>query len=160
MPGVGSYGPGGKWVHDRAKRIMSEGDVPKHIAYAIATQQGHKVDKSSKKHRTTEGVMSAKQKYTAPKSEYQKTAMLAAFFDEMEQIEKVARMGWLGRKVVGPLAIAGGLMGNPHEAAHVLEHSLKAPSSMRNTVTKALQKQKAGIVGGTAAPPVLAQGAV
>ena len=32
MPGPGSYGPGGKWVHDRAKRIMADGDVPKHLA--------------------------------------------------------------------------------------------------------------------------------
>ena len=55
--------------------------------------------------------MNAKQKYTAPKSEYQKTAMLAAFFDEIEQIEKEAAMGFLGRKIIAPLAIAGSLAG-------------------------------------------------
>ena len=136
MPGPGSYGANGKWVHDRAKRIMADGDVPKHLAYAIATQQGHKVDKSSKKHRTPEGVMNAKQKYTAPKSEYQKTAMLAAFFDEIEQIEKEAAMGFLGRKIIAPLAIAGSLAGGgakvvkniaakgaPTAAAHMVEHA-------------------------------------
>jgi hypothetical protein len=65
---------------------MSEGDVPKHIAYALATSQGHKVDKSPKDFRTKKGVREAKQKYNKPKSEYQKTAMLTALFDELDQM--------------------------------------------------------------------------
>lgn len=137
MPGPGSYGPNGKWVHDRAKRIMAEGNVPQHIAFALATQQGHKIDKSSKKHRTTDGVMVAKQKYTAPKSEYQKTAMLTAFFDELEQIEKEAAMGFLGRKIIAPLAIAGGLAGGGHQAVSALHSTLKAPTVLKKTVEKA-----------------------
>lgn len=86
MPGKDSYGTAGKWVHNRAHRLMAESEVPKHIAYAIATQQGHKIGKTPKGHRTREGVMEAKQKYTAPKSEYQKTAMIAGFLDEMDKI--------------------------------------------------------------------------
>jgi mannose-6-phosphate isomerase-like protein (cupin superfamily) len=75
MPGRGSYGPGGKWIHDRAHRIMEKNpDADKGMAYAIATQQGHKVGKSPKGFRTKEGVREAKQKFSGPKKEYQKTA--------------------------------------------------------------------------------------
>jgi hypothetical protein len=75
MPGRGSYGPAGKWIHDRAHRIMEESpDTPKSMAYAIATQQGHKVGKSPKKFRTSEGVATAKAKFRLPRKEYRKTA--------------------------------------------------------------------------------------
>lgn len=91
MPG--DYGPAGKWIHDRAHRIMREGDTKdeygkkkgKSIAYAIATQQAHKLGKSPKDFRTPSGVRKAKQKYDEPRAEYQKTAM-AAFFDELGKI--------------------------------------------------------------------------
>lgn len=87
MPGQGSYGPGGKWIHDRAHRIMSESEgTPKSMAYAIATQQAHKVGKSPKGFRTKEGVREAKQKFSLPKKEYQKTAMIYGLFDELEKI--------------------------------------------------------------------------
>jgi len=80
MPG--DYGPGGKWIHDRAHRIMEEGKTQeqygdkrgKSIAYALATQQAHKTGKSPKDFRTAKGVRVAKRKYDAPKGEYQKTA--------------------------------------------------------------------------------------
>jgi hypothetical protein len=90
MPGQGSYGEAGKWIHDRAHRIMeSDSETPKHIAYAIATQQAHKVGKSPKDFRTPQGVREARQKYDAPRSEYQKTAMMAGFFDELEKISQM-----------------------------------------------------------------------
>lgn len=68
-----SYGPGGRWIHDRAHRIMQEGDTPKNVAYAIATQQGHAVGKSPKGFRTPAGVARAKSKYDQPRG-YRKTA--------------------------------------------------------------------------------------
>ena len=82
MPGPEGFGPAGKWVHDRAHRIMEEGDTQeeygsekgKQVAYAIATQQAHKVGKSPKDFRTPSGVHEAKQKYDEPKAEYQKSA--------------------------------------------------------------------------------------
>ena len=87
MPGQGSYGPGGKWIHDRAHRIMEESPgTPKNIAYATATQQAHKVGKSPKGFRTPEGMSEAKVKFDRPRKEYQKTATLAAFFDELQKI--------------------------------------------------------------------------
>jgi hypothetical protein len=71
------YGPGGKWIHDRAHGILEDNpETPKAIAYAVATQQAHKVSKSPKDFRTPEGVHEAKMKYDEPKSEYQKTADL------------------------------------------------------------------------------------
>ena len=85
MPGPEGYGPGGKWIHDRAHRIMKDGDTPKDTAYALATQQAHKVGKSPKDFRTSEGVHEAKEKYDEPKAEYQKTAML----DELSKIAKM-----------------------------------------------------------------------
>jgi len=75
MPGPGSFGPAGKWVHDRANRIMEDNpETPKNIAYAISVQQGHKVGKTPKDFRTPGGVRTAKKKYDLPKKEYQKTA--------------------------------------------------------------------------------------
>jgi len=129
MPG--KYGPQGSWIEHRAKRIMSEGDVPKHIAYALATQQGHVLNKSPKDFRTEKGVREAKQKYDSAESEYQKTAMLSAFFNELEQMEKDG-MGWFGRKVVAPLAIAGGLAGG---GSKVLSHmGAKAPAAITQSI--------------------------
>lgn len=85
MPGRGSYGPGGKWIHDRANRIMSEGKTEakygpergKQVAYAIATQQAHKLGKTPKKkggYGTPEGRSTAKAKYDKPAKGYRKTA--------------------------------------------------------------------------------------
>lgn len=85
MPGRGSYGPGGKWIHDRAHRIMSEGKTTekygpergKQVAYAIATQQAHKLGKTPKKkggYGTPTGRQAAKAKYDQSKKVYQKTA--------------------------------------------------------------------------------------
>ena len=150
MPGSKSYGPAGAWIEHRAKRIMSEGDVPKHIAYALATNQGHKVDKSPKDFRTKNGVREAKQKYNKPKSEYQKTAMLAALFDELDQMEKDG-MGWFGRKVVAPLAIAGGLAGGGSKLmAHM---GVKVPAAITQTAERGVGKMMApmgagGMLGG------------
>jgi len=81
MPGRGSYGPGGKWIHDRAHHILGKnpdmsGDSQKDksIAYALATQQAHRVGKSPKGFRTSAGVREAKSKYDEPKSSYTQTA--------------------------------------------------------------------------------------
>jgi len=73
------YGPGGKWIHDRAHGMMESmkeqyGDKKgQAVAYATATQQAHAVKKSPKKFKTPEGVRVAKAKYQHPK-EMRKTA--------------------------------------------------------------------------------------
>lgn len=104
MPGQGSYGPAGKWIHDRAHRIMEDSpDTDKSVAYATATQQAHKVGKSPKGFRTSEGVREAKQKYTLPKKEYQKTAQ----FGESPLGELSPAIGGLIAGVPMGKAIAG-----------------------------------------------------
>lgn len=107
MPGRKSYGPSGKWIHDRAHKLMDRrkkeslraryGDEKgKSIAYAIATQQAHKVGKSPKKFRTPEGMREARRKFRKPMKEYRKTAMWAGFADEMA---KIAQGGSLARRM-------------------------------------------------------------
>lgn len=78
MPGK-SYGAGGKWIHDRAEHILQssdslDGEKGKSIAYALATQQAHRLGKSPKGYGTEEGKQVAKQKYDQPKSHYTQTA--------------------------------------------------------------------------------------
>lgn len=75
MPGRGSYGPGGKWIYTRAKKLRAKNpDMEEGASYAIATQQAHKVGKSPKGFRTPQGVATAKAKMTRPVKEYRKTA--------------------------------------------------------------------------------------
>lgn len=111
------------WIHDRARRLQRKNpELPESQAFAIATQQAHAAGKSPKGYGTAEGRRVAKEKYDMPKSHYQKTAglsegALAAFLDELSQIEKEA--GWFGNKVVLPLAIAGSLGGGIKAVQHV-----------------------------------------
>jgi len=88
MPGRGSYGPGGKWIYMRAKKLRKKNpDMEEGTSFAIATQQAHKVGKSPKGFRTREGVATAKAKMYKPTKEYRKTAMLSGFFDELERVK-------------------------------------------------------------------------
>lgn len=164
MPGRKSYGPPGKWIHDRAHNIMQKGELTgkygdkqgKSVAYAIAVQQAHKLGKSPKGFRTSQGVRTAKKKFSLPKKEYRKTAAahihnwgndmiktatLYSFFDELEQIEKDA--GWGKKLLTGGLlaaTLAGGgkaMSKNIAKAglgsgrAAITQTVKKAPSSLR-----------------------------
>lgn len=88
----GKYPPGGKWIHDRAHRILEKGDLQetygadraKQVAYALANQQAHKLGKTPKKgagprgvYGTAEGKKQAKVKYSKPEADYRKTAGLS-----------------------------------------------------------------------------------
>lgn len=92
MPG--KYGPGGRWIHDRAHGIMDSTldqygpEKGKRVAYAVATQMAHKLKKTPKNYGTTKGKREAKAKFDQPKSEYKKTATIRmeAFFDELAKI--------------------------------------------------------------------------
>ena len=142
MPGQGSYGPGGKWIHDRAHRIMeSSPETPKSVAYATATQQAHKVGKSPKGFRTSEGVAAAKVKFDRPKKEYQKTAMLAGFFDELQKIA--------GPMFDAAMQASGGRMTDAAYAAG-RDEWLKQQAAKKNLPTI---MQRYGRSGGSAAKP-------
>lgn len=88
MPGREGYGPGGKFIHDRAHRIMEStskqyGDKKgKQVAFAIATQQAHATGKSPKDFRTSEGVHTAKKKYDEPEN-MKKTATGARVLEKI-----------------------------------------------------------------------------
>lgn len=94
MPGRGSYGKGGKWIHDRANHILGKNpDMPKGMAYAVATQQAHKTGKSPKKFRTKEGVRVALAKHSLPKKMSKKTAsekMKKVAFARLKRLRKLA----------------------------------------------------------------------
>jgi hypothetical protein len=81
------------WIHDRAmslKKDMEKTYGPekaKQVAFAVATQQAHRLGKSPKTYKskvtgekerfgTTVGRVVAKQKFDKPKKEYQKTAAI------------------------------------------------------------------------------------
>lgn len=101
MPGKKGYGPGGKWIHDRAHRILRSTkkqygeEEGKRVAYAMATLQAHKLKKTPKRRfGTSFGKAEAKALYRKPTKAYKKTAaamekiMMAAFFDELR------KLGW------------------------------------------------------------------
>lgn len=63
------------WIHDRAKHIQRKNpEMPESQAFAIATQQAHKLGKTPKGYGTKEGKAEARAKYDKPRSEYRKTA--------------------------------------------------------------------------------------
>lgn len=75
-----------QWIHDRAKHILKKNpDMPESEAWAIATQQAHKLGKTPKGFGTSEAKAEARAKYRKPRSEYKKTAS-AAFLDELMKI--------------------------------------------------------------------------
>ena len=117
MPG--KYGPGGKWIHDRAQRIMEKGDVAdlygegqgKQVAYAIATQQAHKLGKTPKKGKgprgqygTPEGKKMSLKKFTKDRDEYRKTAA-DRILEVKASLEKTASLP--GQDMRNPGAVAG-----------------------------------------------------
>jgi hypothetical protein len=72
------------WIHDRARRIEKSlnrsgtygPEKARQVAFATATQQAHKLDKTPKGYGTSEGKKRARKKYTSPESKYRKTACL------------------------------------------------------------------------------------
>jgi len=77
----------------------------KQVAFAVATQQAHKVGKSPKTHvsketgererfGTPEGRAEAKAKFDKPKSEYKKTASAIMFDGFADELSKIAAAKW------------------------------------------------------------------
>lgn len=137
------YGPAGKWVHDRAHRLMRSGDLQerygekrgKQIAYAVGVQQAHKVGKSPKGFRTPQGVRTAKAKMTGPVKEYRKTAALAGFFDELAKVAET--IGQVQARAVAARRAAGGSLTPAVQRLHTLE------AAKRQAALKALPSRMA-----------------
>jgi len=95
MPG---HHPHGAWISARAKHIAKETekeygpDKGESVAYALATQQAHSMNKSPKGFRTPEGVFEARSKYRNPE-EYKKTASiyLQSYVDEFCKIAYISQ---------------------------------------------------------------------
>lgn len=98
-----------KWIHDRAmslKKDMKETYGPEkaeQVAFAVATQQSHRLGKSPKKYGTSEGKTVARAKFDRPRKEYKKTAgeidmsaynqlKMASFADELAEIVKESKV--------------------------------------------------------------------
>lgn len=65
------------WIKQRKDRILSKNpDMKEEVAWAIATQQAHKLGKTPKGYGTAEGKKGAREKYRGPLKDYRKTAML------------------------------------------------------------------------------------
>ncbi len=96
-----------KWIHDRAMELKKEmkdtygPEKAEQVAFAVATQQSHKLGKSPKTFvskqtgkrepfGTAEGREVAKAKFNKPRSEYKKTAADVMFTSMMEELEKIA----------------------------------------------------------------------
>jgi hypothetical protein len=62
------------WIHNRAEHILAKNpSMDKSQAFAIATQQSHRLGKSPKGYGTSAGKKRAKAKFDKPKKEYVKT---------------------------------------------------------------------------------------
>ena len=62
------------WIHNRAEHLLAKNpDMEKGTAFAIATQQGHKLGKNPKGYGTKQGKRTAKRKFDKPRKEYVKT---------------------------------------------------------------------------------------
>jgi len=60
-----------EWIHNRAEHLLAKNpSMNKSTAFAIATQQGHKMGKSPKGYGTKKGKKVARAKYDKPRKEY------------------------------------------------------------------------------------------
>ena len=63
-----------QWIHSRSEHLLAKNpSMSKSTAFALATQQSHRLGKSPKGYGTALGKRRAKAKYDAPKKEYVKT---------------------------------------------------------------------------------------
>lgn len=64
-----------QWIHSRAKHLLARNpDMEKSTAFAIATNQAHKLGKTSKGFGTRQAKSRAKDIYDKPKKEYEQKA--------------------------------------------------------------------------------------
>ena len=60
-----------QWIHNRARHIQAKNPgMSEQTAFAVATQQSHKLGKTPKGYGTSEGKKRAKSKFDKPKKEY------------------------------------------------------------------------------------------
>ena len=88
-----------EFIHERAKHLLAKNpDLKKSTAFALATQQSHKLGKTPKGYGTPEGKREAKQKYDKPRKEYVKTPNPGKL--TTKKLPGKAKTRWTGTKMV------------------------------------------------------------
>ena len=106
-----------KWIHGRAEHLLAKNpSMDKSQAFAIATQQSHKMGKSPKGYGTKQGKIEARAKFDKPRKVYERKAnpggldspkltkranAYSFMADELEHIEKAAFLRALGHLIKG-----------------------------------------------------------
>jgi hypothetical protein len=153
------------WIHERAKHLLAKNpSMDKSQAFAIATQQGHKLGKNPKGYGTEEGKKDARVKYDKPRKEYVKSpnpgklesAKLAAMRSEMDQ-EKVA-LSLSGLRVLkgAGLGAAGGAALGAAGGAATAQEGERGTAALKGALGGAALGVGAGAAGGWAVPRVQA----
>jgi hypothetical protein len=92
------------WIHNRAEHILAKNpSMKKETAFAIATQQSHKMGKTPKGYGTAKGKREAKAKYDQPKKEYTKGANPGNL--ETPKLSDKPTTRWTGSKLVKKSAV-------------------------------------------------------
>ena len=94
------------WIHNRAEHLLAKNpSMNKSTAFAIATQQSHKMGKTPKGYGTSEGKREAKEKYDKPKKEYVKGANPGGL--ETPKLSDKPKTRWTGSRLVKKEASIG-----------------------------------------------------
>jgi hypothetical protein len=85
-----------QWIHDRAEHLLAKNPkMSRSTAFAIATQQSHKMGKSPKGYGTKEGKREARAKYDQPRKEYKRSANPGGLESPKMGKESFASLGYL-----------------------------------------------------------------
>jgi hypothetical protein len=107
-----------EWIHERAKHILAKNpDMPKSMAFGVATQQSHALGKSPKSYGTREGRRNAKRKFKKP------TQMTRTANPGKLKTEKLAEVGSLTPAQSVPMDYP--LLPRGARHAHNLEDALR-----------------------------------
>lgn len=87
------------WIHERAEHLLAKNpDMKKSTAFAVATQQSHRLGKTPKGYGTAAGKREAKKKYDKPKKSYVKGANPGDL--ETPKLTDRSKTKWTGSKLV------------------------------------------------------------
>jgi hypothetical protein len=88
-----------EWIHNRAEHLLAKNpSMPKSTAFALATQQSHKMGKTPKGYGTAEGKREARAKYDKPKKDYVKGANPGNL--ETPKLSDKPKTKWTGKHLV------------------------------------------------------------
>lgn len=93
------------WIHERAEHLLAKNpSMKKETAFAIATQQSHKLGKTPKGYGTAAGKREAKQKFNKSNKEYVKSPNPGGL--ETPKLSDKPKTKWTGSKLVPKTASA------------------------------------------------------